>query len=82
VPGPLAATLPASTPVPLEPLPATAVLQEKLWLLLAEDLADEQLETRILAGLRQSQARVSQQPPGASFSITRGWRGSASTEWA
>ncbi len=82
VPGPLAAALHTFTSVPLEPLPATAVLREKLWLLLAEDLVDRQLETRILSGLRQSQARVSQQPPGASFSITRGWRGSDSTECA
>ena len=53
VPGPLAASVPALSPVPLEPLPGKAVLREKLWLLLAEDLVDLKLETRILSGWRQ-----------------------------
>jgi hypothetical protein len=53
VPGPLAAAVPASTPVPLEPLPGEAVLREKLWLLLAEDLVDLKLETRIRSELLQ-----------------------------
>jgi hypothetical protein len=53
VPGSLAAAVAAFTSVPLEPLPGEAVLREKLWLLVADDLADLKLETRILAGWRQ-----------------------------
>jgi hypothetical protein len=64
VPGPLAAAVPASTPVSLEPLPGAMVLQETLWLLLAEDLVDRQLETRILSGLRQGAAGAIRARPG------------------
>jgi len=56
--------VPASTPVSLEPLPGAMVLQETLWLLLAEDLVDRQLETRILSGLRQGAAGAIRARPG------------------
>ncbi len=64
VPGPLTAAVAASTPVVLEPLSAAAVLKEKLWLLLAEDLVDRQLESRILSGLRQGADGAIRARPG------------------
>jgi hypothetical protein len=55
VPAPLATAVLSSLPVALEPLPCKVNLRERLWLLLAEELVDRELEERILSGLSQGQ---------------------------